>query len=131
MAATSISANQDNCWLLTTSYIVPVFTSFCKPALEFSTFLLFPISLVFIVHVSLYVCVSAEMKVEWNEAKSYYCIYKFTHQIFTESDALFALMSHYVVQRMPEWELLLGAPFIYTCFPIPSPFLGFYTKIFH
>lgn len=111
------------------SSVVPVLTS-CRPAVEFSTSLLYPIALVFTVHVSPYVCVCRN-EGEWNEAESSYCIYKFTHQIFTESDALFALRRHYVLQRMPEWELLLWTPFIYIFFPIPSPFLGLYMKIFH
>jgi hypothetical protein len=33
-----------------------------------------------------------EIEVGWNGAESIYCIYKFTHHIFTESDIVFAIM---------------------------------------
>lgn len=52
-----------------------------------------------------------------------YCIYKLTHQIFTESDALLALISFYALQKMPECELPFVPLYLYT-FPNLLTFSG-------
>lgn len=78
-----------------------------------------------------FIFVFAEMEVGWNEAESTYGTYKFTHQIFTESDAILALTESLCIAESAQ----LGATLLHILNMHISqsspPSMGFYTKIFH